>query len=109
MPVIEYKFVINDMGKMQIPGYVEDRGHWYNSADHTYLGWVKPESEREFWVPDTIEEKTKAECVTRALAMHAANPMQKDDGEGNISDMTDAEVTADVEAWYDAFVAVNSG
>ena len=109
MPVIEYKFIINDVGKMQIPGYVEDRGHWYNSADHTYLGWVKPESEREFWVPDTIEEKTKAECVTRALAMHSASPMQKDDGEGNLSDMTDAEVTTDVEAWYDAFVAANGG
>jgi len=111
MPVIEYKFIINDVGKMQIPGYVEDRGHWYNSADHTYLGWVKPESEREFWVPDTIQEKTKAECVTRALAMHASSPMQKDDpdNEGQMIDMTDAEVTTQVEAWYDAFVTTNGG
>ena len=111
MPVIEYKFIINDVGKMQIPGYVEDRGHWNNPADHTYLGWVKPESEREFWVPDTIEEKTKAECVTRALAMHASSPMQKDDpdNEGQMIDMTDAEVTAQVEAWYDAFVTTNGG
>lgn len=111
MPVIEYKFIINDMGKMQIPGYVEDRGHWYNPADHTYLGWVKPIADREYWVPDTIEEKTKAECVTRALAMHSANPMQKEDpdNEGSFIDMTDAEVTADVEAWYDAFVSDNGG
>lgn len=111
MPVIEYKFIINDAGKMQIPGYVENRGHWYNPADHTYLGWVKPESEREFWVPDTIEEKTKAECVTRALAMHAANPIMADTEDGSPSEtpMTDAEVTADVEAWYDAFVTANGG
>lgn len=111
MPVIEYKFIINNVGKMQIPGYVEDRGHWYNPADHTYLGWVKPESEREFWVPDTIEEKTKAECVTRALAMHAASPMMANDSDGTPSEtpMTDAEVTAVVEAWYDAFVTENGG
>ena len=109
MPVIEYKFIINDVGKMQIPGYVEDRGHWYNSADHTYLGWVKPVADREYWIPDTIEEKTKSECVTRALAIHAASPMQKADTEGSMIDMTDAEVTTHIEAWYDAFVTTNGG
>ena len=110
MPVIEYKFQISETGKNVIPGYVEDRGHWYNPADHTYVGWVKAEADREYWVPDTIEELTKAEMVTRVLGMHAVVPMKAmgDDGEMTEVDMTNDQVTAMVEAWYDAFVATNS-
>ena len=111
MPVIEYKFQISETGRNVIPGYVEDRGHWYNPADFTYVGWVKAEADREYWVPDTIEELTKAEMVTRVLGMHAADPIQKWDDSGDEpvgEDMTNDEVTTMVEAWYDAFVANNS-
>jgi len=110
MPVIEYKFQISETGRNVIPGYVEDRGHWYNPADHTYVGWVKAEADREYWVPDTIEELTKAEMVTRVLGMHATNPMMAMDSEGVATEtvMTNDEVTTMVEAWYDAFVTANS-
>ena len=109
MPVVEYKFQISETGRNVIPGYIEDRGHWYNPADFTYVGWVKAEADREYWVPDTIEELTKAELVTRVLGMHAVNPMMAMDSDGTMSDtpLTNEEVTADVEAWYDNFVAVN--
>jgi hypothetical protein len=110
MPVIEYKFQISETGRNVIPGYVEDRGHWYNPADHTYVGWVKAEADREYWVPDTIEELTKAEMVTRVLGMHAATPMNvvSDEGEITEDDMTNDQVTTMVETWYDAFVVTNS-
>ena len=110
MPVIEYKFQISETGRNVIPGYVEDRGHWYNPADHTYVGWVKAEADREYWVPDTIEELTKAELVTRVLGMHAADPIMAADSDGTVSEteMTNDEVTTMVEAWYDTFVAANS-
>lgn len=110
MPVIEYKFQISETGRNVIPGYVEDRGHWYNPADHTYVGWVKAEADREYWVPDTIEELTKAELVTRVLGMHAVTPMKvvNDNEEMTEVDMTNDQVTATVEAWYDAFVTANS-
>ena len=110
MPVIEYKFQISETGRNVIPGYVEDRGHWHNPADHTYVGWVKAEADREYWVPDTIEELTKAELVTRVLGMHAAVPMKAVDDDDAMTevDMTNDQVTAMVEAWYDAFVATNS-
>ena len=106
MPVIEYKMTIKENGKLEVPGYVEDRGYWPNSA-HTYVGWVKPESEREYWVPDTIIELTKDEFVTRGMAIHAVTPMQKLDDNGNDVDMTDAEATTDLQTWYDEFVAKN--
>ena len=110
MPVIEYKFQISETGRNVIPGYVEDRGHWYNPADFTYGGCVKAAADREYWVPDTIEELTKAEMVTRVLGMHAVNPMKVmgDDGEISEDDMTNDQVTTMVEAWYDAFVTANS-
>lgn len=104
MPVIEYKFNIGEDGRLVIPGYVEDRGHWYNPDDHTYLGWVKAEADREYWVPDTIVTKTKAECVTRAIGMM---PMYRDSDETEVA-MDSAEITTMMENWYDAIDSDNS-
>lgn len=105
MPVIEYKFNIGEDGRLVIPGYVEDRGHWYNPADHTYLGWVKDEADREYWVPDTIIAKTKAECVARTIGMM---PIMQLDSDGTEVAMDSAEVTTMMENWYDAMDSNNS-
>ena len=107
MPMIEYMFTINEHGRKEVPGYVADRGYHYNPADHTFLGWMK--DDRDFWVPDTIITKTKAECVTRALAIHAASPYKAigEDGMPSETAMTDAEVTTMIEEWYD-WVAANN-
>ena len=108
MPVIEYKFVINQHGKMEIPGYVEDRGHWYNPDDHTYLGWVKAEADREYWVPDTIQEKDRNAVIARGIDMHTANTMSYD-SDGVDVNYDSAGVTTLMGNWYDNFVNVNSG
>lgn len=111
MPVVEYKHHINHMGKIEVPGYIVDRGYWGNPADKTYLGWVLPEADREYYVPDTLTELTKAECVTRALEIHAASPftIQNDaDPEAEATNMTNAEVTTMIEEWYDTIAANNS-
>ena len=110
MPVIEYKFTINANSRLEVPGYVIDRGHWYSPIHQTLVGWCKPESERQYWVPDTIVELSKADLVTRVLAIHAVSPYlnPNDDPNAEDSPMTDAEVTAMVETWYDTFVAKNS-
>ena len=106
MPVIEYMFQINEEGRHIVPGFVKDRGYWHNPADHTYLGWM--DSDREYWVPDTIETKTKAECVTRALAIHASTPMTQPDSDGEEVTMTNDEVTTMTQDWYDTIVANNT-
>ena len=104
MPVIEYKFVINHLGKMEIPGYVEDRGHWHNPDDHTYLGWVPAEGDREYWVPDTIQEKDRDAVIARGIAMHSANTMTYD-SDGVEVNYDSAGVTTLMGDWYDTFVA----
>lgn len=108
MAVVEYMFVVNQHGKLEVPGFISDRGHWLNSANHTYVGWVS--DTREFYVPDTIVTLTKEEFVARLIAIHGVNAYTTM-GETPAADpvaMTDAEVTAMAETWYDDFVAKNS-
>lgn len=109
MAVVEYMFNIDDKGKRFIPGFIDNRGHWYDAATETYIGWVK--DSRDFYVPDSLTVLTKEDLVQRQLTIHAATPMQKMNeeapGSGPVA-MTDEEVRALVEAWYDNFVAENS-
>jgi len=114
MPIVEYKHHINHLGKIEVPGWVKDRGYWHRDSDHTYLGWVEDSSVREYLIPDTVDHKTKAECVTRQLAIHAANPMRWDsDGSGEIAIgddgliMTTEQVTRQIENWYDNILTNN--
>jgi hypothetical protein len=111
MAVVEY-MLHADGPRRQVPEFIGDRGHWYNPADHTYVGWVSDSP--DFYVPDTIVSLTKEAFVSRALSIHAANPLRKMDspvfnpGEEPVF-MTDAEVTTHAETWYDNFVTTNTG
>lgn len=107
MAVVEYMFNIDDKGKRFIPGFIDNRGHWYDSATETYVGWIK--DSRDFYVPDSITVLSKEDLVQRQLTIHAATPMMNmGNPESDPTAMTDAEVRALVEAWYDNFVAENS-
>ena len=111
MAVIEY-MRHKDGHKRQVPDFVGDRGHWMSPIDNSFIGWV--DDVRDYYVPDTITTLTKAEFTTRQLTIHASNPFTKSANEGDGPggervEMTEAEVTAQAEAWYDDFVAKNSG
>ena len=108
MPVIEYKLHrINGGSRAEIPVFVGDRGHWFNPADNTYIGWV--DASPDYYVPSSVNTKTKAELVTRSLSMHGTTPfiVMADDPSADPVNMTDAEVTTMIEAWYDEFVTKN--
>lgn len=107
MAVAEYMFQLQG-GKKVIPDFVEDRGHWYNSADHTFVGWIP--DDRDFYVPDSIVYLEKEDLVQRLLGMHEVSSFKKSAEPGSEDeDMTEAEVREQAETWYDAFVAKNSG
>lgn len=109
MAVVEYMFNIDDKGKRFIPGFIDDRGHWYDPITETYIGWI--DDNRDFFVPDSIVVLTKEELVQRQLAIHAANPMIKDNEEDPLEvgePLTNDEARLLVESWYDSFVAKNS-
>ena len=110
MAVIEYMLEKRDATHVRfIPEWVGDRGHWYDSATETYVGWL--DDVRDYYVPDTVLVLSKENLVQRQLTMHSANPMKKQDPENpgfeNMVAMTEAEVRESVEGWYDEFVAKN--
>ena len=113
MPVIEYKLhKVGPRGQMQAPDWVDDGGYWGNNADHTLVGWVAAEADRENWVPDTVIELSRADFITRAQGIHATTPYTRladgasaDDPNPEMVDMTTDEVATEAGGWWDAFVA----
>jgi hypothetical protein len=109
MAVIEYMMHrINGSNRRAVPDFVGDRGHQQSPIDNSFIGWI--DDDRDYYVPDSISVLTKEQFVTRQLTIHASHPImnQSEDPEAEPTEMTDAEVTAASEAWYDAFVAQNS-
>jgi len=113
MPVVEYKLeAVTNKGGATAPLWVDDGGYWSSPIDKTKVGWVLPEADREYYVPDTVIELSKSQFVTRQLAIHAVRPflsMTDDNGEPvEEHEMTEVEVTTDAEEWYDSFVSSHS-
>ena len=115
MAVVEYKMtMVGNRGQFTQPIWIKEGGHFYNSTDHTRVGWVVDNA--EYYVPETLVTLTKEQLVQRQLTMNAENPArvytgdfqseeaQQEDSE-NWRDKTDAEIRAEVEAWYDDYVA----
>jgi|5B_taG_2_1085324.scaffolds.fasta_scaffold04267_2 hypothetical protein len=99
--IIEYKMHMT-AGGMRTPEWIEDGGYFQDDATNTKIGWSPDEADREYYVPDTVTTMTPTELNTRVLAMHAANKFQKSADDGTMSNMTNAEVTAMVNAWVEA-------
>jgi len=106
MAVVEYMMQLQD-GKLVIPEYIKDRGHWKNSAN-TYVGWV--DDNREYYVPDSLVKLTKTKFKNRILALHQEEPIPNIPVEVGVEEtfMSNTDVTAMADAWYDEFVAKNS-
>lgn len=99
--IIEYKMHMTP-GGMRVPEWIEDGGYYHDADNNTFVGWSPDEADREYYVPDTVTTLTQTELNTKVLALHAANKMSKLDTDGTRSDMTNAEVTAMVNAWCEA-------
>lgn len=99
--IIEYKMHMT-AGGMRTPEWVEDGGYFSDEATNTKVGWSPDEADREYYVPDTVTTMTLAELKTKLLAMHSANPFQKSDDDGNMSDMTNTEVNTMAADWVSA-------
>ena len=114
MAVVEYKHhVFLGDHRRHIPGFVNDAEHWYNPANHSFVGWVKENA--DFYVPwSTLKVLTKEDIVQRCIAIHNQTPIMVR-GETNAETPTgmrqlqsEEEVRVHAEAWYDDFVARNS-
>jgi len=114
MAVVEYKnHVVGFRGEHRQPMWIREPGHYRNPDDHTIVGWIPDNA--EYYIPDSLVTLTKEELVQRQLGIVANHPEriyvgdkdelweQEEDTE-NWRNKTDAEVRAEVEAWYDEYV-----
>ena len=100
--ILEYKLHMT-AGGMKTPEWVEDGGYWWKSSDKTFIGWSADESDREYYIPDTVTTLTAEQLRTRVLAMHSAAPFKKPGTDpGEEEELTTEEVTAQVNAWVSA-------
>ena len=99
--IIEYKMHMT-AGGMRTPEWVEDGGYFLDTTENTMVGWSPDEADREYYIPDTVTELTATELETKVLALHTANKFQKSNGDGTMSDMTNAEVKTMVSDWVAA-------
>ena len=101
MRMLEYKLhaPMNGHG-MSTPVWVDNGGHWYNTADHTMIGFAPDTT--EYYIPDSVDFKTLADLKERQLAVHANYPYKVMDAEGKptADDMTNAQVEAWVDEWH---------
>jgi len=96
MTIYEYKLDATAEG-MMCPPWIDDGGYWVSGDKMVGVTRDNP----EFHVPSTVISFTSAELVARQLAIHAITPMMKEGATpaDDRVEMTDAEVTAEVQAW----------
>lgn len=108
MPIVEYKMhVVTNKGGATAPLWVEDGGYHTSPIDKTKVGWVLPENEREYYVPDTVTELSKQDFINRQLTIHASYPMsatRDSDGVEVEYNLDSAGVTTEMGNWYDIMV-----
>ena len=99
---LEYKLhaPMNGHG-MSTPSFITNGGHWYN--DDKMIS-VEPDTDPEYYVPETVKVFTVDELKARQVAVHAVTPYKVvgADGMPTEVDMSDAEVETMVADWVAA-------
>lgn len=116
MPVVEYKLhIVTNKGGMAAPLWVAEGGYHQSPIDNTMVGWALHDSDREYYIPDTVVELSKTDFINRQLSIHSIRPFDKEggvDSEGidfvDPEQMDSAEVITTAGKWYDDFISRKS-
>ena len=101
---IEYKMHLNPEGRLMVPPWITDPG--YYKSDNTFIGFTPVESEREFYLPDTVTIMSETDVVNRCLAIHAVTPFTHyAEPPNSATEMTNEEVTTMITNWYQSKIA----
>lgn len=104
MAIIEYKLHRVGRKALRAPEWVEDGGYWPNPTDHTLVGWVLDEADREYYIPDTVTYLTRESFIARIRTIHEAESYYKGEPtENNQEVMTLEEVETWAGDWFDNF------
>lgn len=94
--IIEYKLDAGPRG-MVVPAWVKDGGYYQDPDNFTMIGWT-PDAPREFKVPDSVLVLDLSGCIARVMSIHSRYPFTNEEGVA----LSDAEVEAQVTAWYNS-------
>lgn len=92
--IVEYKLNIDNNGNTYHPPYIKEYAY-YDSITKTFVGYVLPESERDYWVPDTLIELTEDQLIYRVLN----GEVSKQRMPNNIT-LTDEQLEEEARNWY---------
>lgn len=98
MPFYTYKKHLKN-GELVQPDFTTDtqRGFFYDASDKTYVCFIPDESEREYYVPDSLEQINRVELINRVKRISAITPFSKIHGQ-------EGHMTVDEAAeWIDSF------
>jgi hypothetical protein len=94
MVIVEYKLNIDRNGMVYHPPYIKKHA-FYDTTTKTYLGAVLPESERDYWVPDTLVEMSLDQAIVRCVEGTVDRILAP-----GTTPLTDEELTQIVQEWY---------
>ena len=95
--ILEY-MLIREMGGKRAPSWVENGGYFLDPDNNTLIGWSPDLADRDYYVPDSVVEMTRAGLKTRVRDIDTRHPMLDIDG----NELSDANINALVDAWCDA-------
>ena len=112
--IVEYKLekVRARSDAKKTPIWIDDGGYWYNSINHTYVGYIRDAV--EYYVPSSLKELTRDSFISRMQTIHATHPLYKAtaDEETGVLDIdaelvayTDEELITAMGSWWDSFTA----
>ena len=91
MTIVEYTLVDG-----RTPDWITDGGHWVDGSENLIGTGV------EGSIPEGTVTYNLAELQTRQLAIHANDPRKKSPVHADSPTVTEDEVKAEVEEWWDA-------
>lgn len=95
--ILEY-MLVRELDRKRTPSWVEDGGYFMDPDNHTLIGWSPDLTNRDYYVPDSVVELTRAELKTRVRDIDTRYPMLDEGG----NEVSDADIDAMVDAWCDS-------
>jgi len=103
MKIVEYKkHLVN--GCIIDPEFIVIGGYFHNPLNNTWVGTILDESERLYYVPDSIIELDRSTLINRQQSIHNSFPFKKlsnlSDPHSQMHNFTDEDIVE----WVDNFI-----
>lgn len=100
MKIVEYKkHLIN--GCLVDPEFIIDGGVFNDTTNNTWIGKVLDESERNYYVPDTLIELTRDQLINRCISLNYKKLSDSANPHSQLIDLSIEELIALIDTWIE--------